>query len=152
MKKIMFWLHRFVMAYGIIMLSTFFMCLLFNPTSELPVVTFFGRCILLTLVCMATLVVYYSKRELTLGGWWFRTILHWALLEVVLLPLAHHWEFWYGPLDAMIYGAFILVAKMLWHFVDFGQSIRTATEVNDQLRKRRMNQKDDMGGTENVEN
>lgn len=40
MKKIEFWLHRFVFVYGLIMLSTFFMCLLFNPTSELPVVTF----------------------------------------------------------------------------------------------------------------
>lgn len=139
MKKIMFWLHRFVMAYGIIMLSTFFMCLFFNPTSELPVVTFFGRCILLTLVCMATLVVYYSKRELTLGGWWFRTILHWVLLEVILLPLAHHWEFWYGSLDAVIYASFILAAKILWHLIDFGQSIRTATEVNKQLLGRRQN-------------
>lgn len=154
MKKIMFWLHRFVMAYGIIMLSTFFMCWLFNPTSELLVVTFFGRCIVFTLVCMATLVVYYSKGDLNPGAWWFRTILHAVLLEVTLLPLAHHWEFWYGPLDAVIYGFFILVAKMLWHFVDFGQSIRIATEVNDQLRKRRMNQKSkaDMGDTENVKN
>ena len=65
MKKVVFWLHRFVVAYGIIMLSTFFMCLLFNPASELPVVSFFGRCILFTLVCMATLVVYYSRTELT---------------------------------------------------------------------------------------
>ena len=55
MKKIEFWLHRFVFVYGLVMLSTFFMCLLFNPTSELPVVRFFGRCILLTLVSMATL-------------------------------------------------------------------------------------------------
>lgn len=139
MKKIMFWLHRFVIAYGIIMLSTFFMCLFFNPTSELPVVTFFGRCILFTLVCMATLVVYYSKRELTLGGWWFRTILHAILLEVILLPLAHYWEFWCGTLDAVIYASFILAAKILWHLIDFGQSIRTATEVNKQLLGRRQN-------------
>lgn len=154
MKKIMFWVHRFVMAYGIIMLSTFFMCLLFNPTSELPVVTFFGRCILFTLICMVTLIVYYSKGDPSPGAWWIRTILHWVLLEVILLPLAHYWGFWYGPLDAVIYGAFILVSKMLWHFVDFGHSIRTATEVNDQLRKRRMYQKskDEMRGTENVKN
>lgn len=147
MKKIMFWLHRFVLAYGIIMLSTFFMCLLFNPTSELPVVPFFGRCIVFTLLCMVTLIVFYSKGDLSSGAWWFRTILHWTLLEVTLLPIAHHWKYWYGLLDAVIYGAFILAAKILWHLVDFGQSIRTATEVNDQLRKRRMNQKDDMGGT-----
>ena len=68
MKEIMFWLHRFVMAYGIIMLGTFFMCLLFNPTSQLPVVSFFGRCIILTLICMATLIVYYSRKDLTPGA------------------------------------------------------------------------------------
>lgn len=140
MKKIVFWLHRFVVAYGIIMLSTFFMCLLFNPTSELPVVSFFGRCILFTLVCMATLVIYYSKAELTLKSWWVRTVLHTLLLEAVLLPLAHHWEFWYGPLDALIYAGFILVAKILWHLINFGQSVRTATRINEQLLRRRNHQ------------
>ena len=136
MKKIIFWLHRFVLAYGIVMLTTFFMCLLFNPTSELPVVSFFGRCILLTLLCMATLVVYYSRTELTLEGWWIRTVLHALLLEAVLLPFAHHWGFWYGPLDAIIYAGFILAAKGLWHLIDFGQSIRTATQINKQLLRR----------------
>ena len=135
-EKIVFWLHRFVAAYGIIMLSTFFMCLLFNPASKLPVVPFFVRCILFTLVGMATLAVYYSRTELTLGGWWVRTILHAVLLEAVLLPLAHHWEFWYGPLDAVIYAGFILTAKILWHLIDFGQSIRTATQINEQLHRR----------------
>ena len=76
MKKIEFWLHRFVFVYGLVMLITFFMCLLFNPTSELPVVRFFGRCILLTLVSMATLIIYASSEELTNREWWFRTILH----------------------------------------------------------------------------
>mgnify|MGYP001031893176 FL=1 len=136
MKKVIFWLHRFVMAYGIIMLSTFFMCLLFNPASKLPVVTFFGRCIVLTLVCMATLIVYYAREELTPAAWWFRTLLHTLLLEAVLLPLAHRWEFWYGPVDGMIYAGFILAAKNVWHLIDFGQSIRTATEVNAQLLRR----------------
>lgn len=141
MKKIIYWLHCFVVAYGIIMLSTFFMCLLFNPTSELPVVSFFGRCILFTLVCMATLVVYYSKTELTLRGWWIRAILHTVLLEAVLLPLAHHWKFWYGPLDAVIYASFILAAKILWHLIDFGQSIRTAVQINEQLLRRHNRQR-----------
>ena len=32
------------------------------------------------------------------------TELHTCLLEITLLPLAHYWHFWYGPLDAAIYG------------------------------------------------
>ena len=56
------------------------------------------------------------------------TELHTCLLEITLLPLAHYWDFWYGPLDAAIYGSFILG----------GQSMRTVAEVNEQLRRRRM--------------
>jgi hypothetical protein len=140
MKRLSFLLNRFILAYGIIMLGTFFMCLIFNPTSELPVVLFFGRCIVLTLVCMATLVVYYTKSEHTSLGWWLRTILHALLLEAVLLPLAHYWGFWYGKKDALIYASFILVAKIVWHVVDYGRSMRVANEVNEELLRRRIKQ------------
>lgn len=146
MKKLMLWLRRFVMVYGIIMLGTFFMCLLFNPTSELPVVTFFGRCIIFTFVCMATLIIYYSKNELTTKTWWLRTIAHTVLLEILLLPLAHHWEFWYGRIDAIIYASFILGGKILWHLIDFGRSVHTASEVNERLRRRRQSQIKTKGG------
>ena len=137
MKKLVLWMNRFVLVYGIIMLGTFFMCLVFNPTSQLPVVSFFGRCIVLTLVCMATLIVYYSRGELSPRAWWVRTVLHTLVLEAALLPLAHHWGFWYGPLDAVIYAGFILAAKALWHLIDFGRSVRTASELNRQLTRRR---------------
>lgn len=137
MKKIEFWLHRFVFVYGLIMLSTFFMCLLFNPTSELPVVTFFGRCILLTLVSMMTLLIYTSGEELSNHAWWTRTLLHAILLEVVLLPLAHNWGFWYNTLDGLIYGTFILAAKVMWHLIDFGQNFYMAAALNEQIRKRK---------------
>ena len=140
MKDILFWARRFVMLYGIIMICTFFMCLFFNPTSELPVVSFFGRIIIFTLVGMATLIVYYSKEELTRQKWWCRTILHFVLLEVVYLPLAHHWHFWYGKLDAIIYASFILAAKILWHLSDYGLNAKTASEINEQIRKRRLEQ------------
>lgn len=76
------------------------------------------------------------KNGTVFGGWWIRTILHAVLLEAVLLPLAHHWEFWYGPLDAVIYASFILAAKILWHLIDFGQSVRTAAQINKQLLRR----------------
>lgn len=140
MKDILFWLRRFVMIYGIIMICTFFMCLLFNPTSELPVVTFFGRIIVFTFLGMATLIVYYSKEELTQRQWWCRTLLHIVILEAVYLPLAHHWEFWYGKVDAIIYASFILFAKLLWQLIDYGIAVRTAEDINEKIRKRRREQ------------
>ena len=140
MKEILFWIRRFVMVYGIIMICTFFMCLFFNPTSELPVVSFFGRIIIFTVLAMTSLVVYYSKDELTKKQWWIRTILHTIVLEVVLLPLAHHWEFWYNELDGIIYASFILAGKILWHLIDFGIRAKTAAQINERIRKRKMEQ------------
>mgnify|MGYP006871595500 FL=1 len=137
MKNIILWVRRFVMIYGIIMICTFFMCLLFNPTSQLPVVAFFGRIIVFTLLGMATMVAYYSRDELTKGAWLGRTILHLLVLEAVFMSLAHHWNFWYGKLDAVIYALFIVLAKVLWHLIDYGISARTASEINEKIRERR---------------
>lgn len=141
MKDILFWVRRFIMVYGIIMICTFFMCLFFNPTSKLPVVSFFGRIIIFTVLAMTTLVVYYSKDELTNKQWWIRTILHTVVLEAVLLPLAHHWQFWYNEIDGIIYASFILAGKIFWHLIDFGISAKTAAQINEKIRKRKMEQK-----------
>lgn len=63
--------------------------------------------------------------------------LHAILLEVVLLPLAHNWGFWYNTLDGLIYATFILAAKVMWHLIDFGQSFYMAAALNEQIRKRK---------------
>ena len=129
------------MVYGIIMLCTFFMCLLFNPASELPVVIFFGRIMVFTLITLLSLGVYYSKEELTVKAWWVRTVLHLLLLEGVLLPLAHHWGFWHSGPDILIYAGFILLAKVLWHLVDFGLNAKAAAQINERIRRNRLTRK-----------
>ena len=138
MNSVMNWVRRYVMVYGIIMLCTFLMCLLFNPASELPVVTFFGRIMVFTLIALLSLAVYYTKEELTVKAWWVRTILQLVLLEAVLLPLAHHWGFWQGGPDILIYAGFILLAKVLWHLVDFSINAKTAAQINEKIRKNRL--------------
>ena len=144
MKNIMLWARRYVTIYGIIMLCTFFMCLLFNPTSELPVVSYFGRIMVFTLLSLLSMVVYYSRDELTPKSWWLRTALHALLLEAMLLPLAHRWGFWYSGTDIIVYAAFILLAKALWHLVDYGISVRTAAQINERIRENRLEKRKDM--------
>lgn len=138
MKNITLWIRRFVMIYGIIMLCTFFMCLLFNPASKLPVVSFFGRIMVFTMIALLSMGVYYSKEELTAKAWWVRTVLHLILLEAVLLPLAHVWGFWKGGTDILIYAGFILLAKVLWHLIDYGLNAKTAAQINERIRKNRL--------------
>ena len=133
MKNIMLWVRRYVTVYGIIMLCTFFMCLLFNPTSQLPVVSYFGRILVFTLLSLLSLIVYYSRDELTPKGW-----------EAMLLPLAHRWGFWHSGPDIIIYAAFILLAKALWHLVDYGISARTAAQINQRIRENRLEKRKEM--------
>lgn len=137
MKRILTWVRRFVMVYGILMISTFLMCLLFNPTSVLPVVSFFGRMFVFTLLAVLSTAVYYSKEELTPKAWWVRTILHLLLLEAVLLPLAYNWGYWHSGPDIVIYASFILLAKVFWHLIDYGMNARTATQINRRIRENR---------------
>ena len=144
MKNISLWVRRYVTVYGIIMLCTFFMCLLFNPTSQLPVVSYFGRILVFTLLSLLSLIVYYSRDELTPKGWWLRTALHALLLEAMLLPLAHRWGFWHSGPDIFIYAVFILLALALWHLVDYGISARTAAQINERIRENRLEKRKEM--------
>lgn len=86
---------------------------------------------------LLTLLIYTSGEELSNRAWWARTLLHAILLEAALLPLAHNWGFWYNTLDGLIYGTFILTAKVMWHLIDFGQSFYMAAALNEQIRKRK---------------
>ena len=59
------------------------------------------------------------------------TELHTCLLEITLLPLAHYWQFWYGPLDvdAMRQAASYLVGTH-----DFKSFATAKPEVTDTVR------------------
>ena len=145
MKRILTWVRRFVMVYGILMISTFLMCLLFNPTSVLPVVSFFGRMFVFTLLAVLSMAVYYSKEELTPKAWWVRTILHLLVLEAVLLPLAHNWGYWHNGPDIVIYASFILLAKVFWHLIDYGLNVGTAEQINRRIRENRRERRKEVG-------
>ncbi len=81
----------------------------------------------------------FYRLELSQKAWWIRTILHLLLLEIILLPLAHHWQFWFDARDAVVYAIFILIGKIFWHIVDYSKNVKTAADVNKKLKERRNN-------------
>ena len=149
MDRLMMWMKRYVTLCGILMICSFFMCLFFDPTRKLNLVTYFGQCLLLAFIALASLAVYYSKEELSQKAWWIRTILHLLLLEIILLPLAHHWQFWFDAEDAVVYAIFILIGKVFYtlslhdalpiYIVDYSKNVKTAADVNKKLKERRNN-------------
>ena len=59
------------------------------------------------------------------------TELHTCLLEITLLPLAHYWHFWYGPLDV---DAMRQAASYLFGMHDFKSFATAKPEVTDTVR------------------
>ena len=108
------------------------------------IITCFRILVSFALLSLLSMVVYYSRDELTPKGWWLRTALHALLLEAMLLPLAHRWGFWYSGTDIIVYAAFILLAKALWHLVDYGISARTASQINERIRENRRGKRKEM--------
>ena len=108
------------------------------------IITCFRILVSFALLSLLSMVVYYSRDELTPKGWWLRTALHALLLEAMLLPLAHRWGFWYSGTDIIVYAAFILLAKALWHLVDYGISARTAAQINERIRENRLEKRKEM--------
>lgn len=137
MRKVMPVIRRYIMVCGIIMIVSFFMCSLFGQGTVMNIAAYMGQCMLFALIAVLSIFVYYSKEELTQKQWWIRTVLHLIVLEAVLLPIAHCWHFWYSPTDAMIYAVFILLGKIVWHVVDFGISVKTASDINRFIRNRK---------------
>ncbi len=41
----------------------------------------------------------------------------------------------------LIYAGFILLAKALWHLVDYGLNAKTAAQINERIRKNRLNKR-----------
>lgn len=56
----MLWIKKYVTLCGVLMICSFFMCLFFDPTRKLNLFTYFGQCLLLALIALASLAVYYS--------------------------------------------------------------------------------------------
>lgn len=137
MRKVISVIRRYIMVCGIIMIVSFCMCSLFGQGTVMNIAVYMGQCMLFALIAVLSVFVYYSKEELTQKQWWGRTVLHLIVLEVVLLPIAHCWHFWYSPADAMIYAVFILLGKIAWHVVDFGVSVKAAADINRLIRNRK---------------
>lgn len=40
--------------------------------------------------------------------------------------------------DAIVYAAFILLAILLWHLIDYGINAKTAAQINEKIRENRL--------------
>ena len=123
------WLRRFGMIHGFVMMLTWLGCSLFAPSRTFDV-SFLGRMLLFSFCGSLPGMVYISRHDLTEKEWWFRTLLHYVLLNVLLLPLTQVLGLWPGLTGILVFAVIILVVDVLVHGLSFGLDWILARDVN----------------------
>lgn len=135
------WLRRFGMIHGFVMMLTWLGCALFAPNMPLDV-SFLGRMLLFSFCGSLPGMVYISRHDLTEKEWWLRTLLHYVLLNVVLLPLTQVLGLWPGTAGLVVFAVIILAVDALVHGLSFGLDWILARDVNLILSQERRMERD----------
>lgn len=123
------WLRRFGLIHGLVMMVTWVACELFMPDMPMDV-HFLGRMLLFSFCASLPGLVYISRHDLTEKEWWFRTLLHYLLLNIFLLPLSMLLGLWPDLWGLLIWAVIILVVDVLVHGLSFGLDWILARDVN----------------------
>lgn len=142
MKKEIIWqeicvfFQRFVVIYGFTMLVTLLFMLLFSRDA-LVGWQYFLKCVFFSLAGDAPFLLFLSHHELNSKEWTQRFGLSVVLTEVILMPLGHGWM-WIGWGGGILFFFSILLVNFGVRVVGYGIDTHTATQLNEQIRKRKL--------------
>ena len=144
MQEIANLLKRFIVIYGFVMLAT----LVFLATFSRSVLLgwqYFLWCVFFSLAADLPSLVFLSGHELSGEAWNRRFAVNILLTVIILMPLGHG-RMWSGWGGGVLFFMMILAINFGVIAVSFGLDAYTANQLNEQLRKRKLEQK--KGGTQ----
>ncbi len=128
--------RQYFVIYTGSMIATFCFCKAFYPTDELPL-SYLAWMFLFSLVGTLPSLVFYSRKELSKKQWGIRIVLHFILLEAVLMVTGRLLDLYEGVQEGIWFVVTIfLVYVFVWAIMDF-MDRRTAEEMNEKLKERR---------------
>lgn len=139
--------RRFVVIYGFTMLATLVFMALFSRDAYVNW-QYFLWCVLFSLAADLPSLLFVSARELTEAEWRRRFFLSTLLTVAILMPLGYG-RMWTGPGGAGLFLAAILAVTVGVHAVGYGIDTRTARLVNEQIRKRHLEQQNQQNNEKN---
>ena len=139
--------RRFVVIYGFTMLATLVFMALFSRDAYVNW-QYFLWCVLFSLAADLPSLVFVSARELTEAQWQRRFVFSILLTVAILMPLGYG-RMWTGLGGAGLFLAAILAVTVGVHAVGFGMDTHTAHLVNEQIRKRHLEQKNQQNDEKN---
>ncbi|WP_167956528.1 DUF3021 family protein [Anaerosporobacter faecicola] len=122
-------IRNFFVIFGIIIIGTAILNPDFIFTSE--------KILLVTFMAFATdcvNLIYWSRKELSERERNVRRILHFILIEVIVLTFGNVFAICSGWLETIIFGAEIMVIYVLVCVIDWLLDRKTANQINEKLR------------------
>lgn len=133
-------LKQLVQQYFVIytgsMFGTFFFCKALVPEAKFGL-DYFLWMMIFSLMAEIPMVAFYTKKELTRRQWEIRTIIHFFLLELILMTAGGMAEMYHGIYQAFWFAVTILGVYVLVRFVTYLLDVNTADQLNQKLQERR---------------
>ena len=131
-------IRNFFVIFGVIVLIT----ALLNPSyefssNEIMLVVVFA------LLSDLTALVFWAQNELSDNSRIKRRVLHFLLIEIIVLSFGNILGFVSGITQNIIFGIEIVGIYAIVSWVDWLIDKKTANNINDKLKKMRSNEKDD---------
>lgn len=134
-------LQRFVVIYGFTMLATLVFLLLFNRGTALDW-RYFLWCVVFSLAADLPTLLFIAKHELSEAEWRQRLLASTVLTELILLPLGWLGGMWHGWGGCVLFFLTILAVTFGVRAVCYGVDAHTARQLNEQIRRRRLAQRE----------
>lgn len=126
--------NSYFVIYGCSMLGTLLFCVIFDPEVAFDV-QYLEWMLLFSALGDLPALVFYSGKELTLKQWRVREIIHFVVLEIVLLVAANCQEMYETFWQGVVFAGIILLVYVLVRAVCFAGDFETARNINDQLKE-----------------
>ena len=114
--------------------GTYVFCSVFYPDISFGL-SYFRWMALFSLAGDATLLVFYSKKVLTEKQFLVRTVIHFILLESVLMTFAGILKLYEGPLEAAAFFFTVFLVYLMVKLLAFQRGSREAAAINQRIRE-----------------
>lgn len=124
----------YFVIYGCSFMGTWLFCVIFDPNGIFGL-NYFKDMAIFSLLGDLPSLIFYSSSELSKKQWNVRLILHFIILETVLLAAAKYLQLYHTLLQGAVFAGIILLVYVIVRGACFAWDIETARAINDKLRE-----------------
>lgn len=134
-------IHGFFYIYTGSIFGTYIFCSIFDPSIKFGL-EYFMFMVLFALAGDLTILIFYSGKVLSEKEFMMRTIIHFIVLEIVLLTFAGILNLYENFGQAVVFSLIILLVYSIVKLLLFTGNKREAEEINKRIREMNENRED----------